>query len=306
MPDYNAVSIVMVSFHTGNVLWEAIASALEQSSVSEVRLVNNGNPKDVLKKLEQLADENSRFILLSGHGNVGFAAGCNIGARQARGEYLLFLNPDCLLSSGTVSFALDGLLSNNEAWMAGVRLAYLDGAEQAGGRRNLLTPKTAIVESFFLDRLPGIGEKFSPLNLHRQAEPKAKIFVPAISGAFMLISAKRFFALGGFDEKFFLHVEDLDLCLRINQLGGKILYLSEYSVLHQRSTSRVSSLKIEQYKRDSFIYYFKKHFYKNNQTGLEVLFSLLINLNFIIRIIMNFLWPLIGKIRNKIMQNRAA
>ena len=83
------VSIVMVSYHTGPILKTSIESVLKQTLPFELILVDNGNPPDMRQSLAALADSNERVHLHVGHGNVGFAKGCNIGARNAKGDYIL-------------------------------------------------------------------------------------------------------------------------------------------------------------------------------------------------------------------------
>ena len=96
------VTVVMVSYRTGPVLAQAIDAVLapDQTGVGELILVDNGNPPEVASALAHRGDADPRLRLISGHGNVGYARGCNLGAREARGRYLLLLNPDCCLGGG--------------------------------------------------------------------------------------------------------------------------------------------------------------------------------------------------------------
>src|SRR5476651_1020721 len=92
-------SVIIVSYRTGPVLFASIRSVLRQQRLAELIIVNNGNPPDILARLQQMALTEPRLKILTGHGNAGFAKGCNLGAVQATGEFLLFLHPDCLLPS---------------------------------------------------------------------------------------------------------------------------------------------------------------------------------------------------------------
>jgi N-acetylglucosaminyl-diphospho-decaprenol L-rhamnosyltransferase len=76
----------MVSYYTGDILFRAITSVLAQTTMVELRLVDNGNPPDVIAKLEAIALIDSRFHLITGHGNVGFSKACNRGARDSIGR----------------------------------------------------------------------------------------------------------------------------------------------------------------------------------------------------------------------------
>src|SRR4051812_6734384 len=106
------VSVVMVSYHTGEVLPHAIRAVLMQAGLSELILVDNGNPAETVNELAMLAAHNERFVLVTGQGNVGFSRGCNLGTARASGEYVLLLNPDCLLPADALTTFAQALEEN--------------------------------------------------------------------------------------------------------------------------------------------------------------------------------------------------
>lgn len=146
-------SVVIVSYKTGPVLMECLRSVLAQPDVNQLILVDNGNARAMVREINALADEDPRLEIITGHGNVGFSKGCNIGARRARGRYILLLNPDSIIDEDVLSQALDVFDEFPTASLITVRLENPDGSEQRGGRRNLMTPWTCLVEQFRLDRL---------------------------------------------------------------------------------------------------------------------------------------------------------
>lgn len=289
------VSVVMVSYRTGPVLFAAIAAVLapDQPGVIELVLVDNGNPPAVTAELARRARSEPRLKVAGGHGNVGFARGCNIGARLATGRTLLFLNPDCCLGAGAVCALLAATEALGEHWMLGCRLVNPDGSEQRGSRRALLTPLTALVESFRLDALaPGL------LRSHRLNRHEATLSgdalsgdrisgglvrVPAISGACMLLPKATFHAVGGMDEGYFLHVDDLDLCYRLHQAGIAIYYAPHVEAKHFLSSSRVSPFFVEWQKARGFLRYFRKHFRGPRWLVLRVPLSLAILARFALK-----------------------
>ena len=103
-PDFLAarrsVSVVMVVYMTGPALEESLARVLSDSLVDEFVIVDNGSTGPEGARLKSLAERDGRVVLLSGHGNIGFARGANLGARTAKGEVLVFLNPDAFLQPG--------------------------------------------------------------------------------------------------------------------------------------------------------------------------------------------------------------
>lgn len=297
MPEKNNVSVVMVSYNTGPILPRSIESVLQQSGLKELILVDNGNPPGIKEKLEKLALQDARLKLISGHGNIGFAAGCNLGAGVAEGKYLLLLNPDCIIPPGALAKVRDELQSHDEAWLAGCRIINPDGSEQSGSRRNILTPMVAFVETFRLYRFFPTLKLFERMNFHEMEEVKRSSIVPAISGAFMMIGKERYEQLGGIDEGYFFHVEDLDFCYEVNRQGGKILYVPQVHAVHFRSTSDVSSFFVEWNKARGFTRYFRKNFKGQYFPGVLSLISAGVYLRLIVRLAWLFLKKLItGKL----------
>lgn len=255
------ISAVTVTYHTGPVLWENIAATLAQPEVSELILVDNGNDCATRLRLDEWAATEPRLKLLRPKRNLGFAAGCNFGAAAAVGDFLAFVNPDCVLLPGSLGEILDVFAADAAAWLCGGRLEHPGGREQRGGRRELLTPWRAFVEVLRLDRMFRDHPYFRRLNAMDAEAPREVMEVPAVSGAFMMIRRSHYQRLGGMDDHMFLHFDDLDLCIRIAEQGGKVLYAGHVPVPHHLSTSDVSRVFIEWHKARSSSYYFVKHFH---------------------------------------------
>lgn len=256
------VSVIMVSYRTGPVLALAVDAVLapDQEGVTELILVDNGNSPGVTAALARRMATEPHLRLISGHGNVGYARGCNLGAREARGRYLLLLNPDCCLGPGAIPALLAEAAALGDEWMLGCRVRNADGTDQRGSRRALLTPVTALVEAFRLDRLSPTPFQRHRLSQHETALPEGTARVPAISGACMMLPAATYRAAGGMDEGYFLHVEDLDLCLRLYRAGIPTHFAPHVEAVHHASTSRTHPLAIEWHKTRGFLRYFGLHY----------------------------------------------
>ncbi len=252
-----SVSVIIVSYHTGPTLWLAIASVLQQPECLEVIVVDNGNLPGEKERLRALTVREPRVKLLSGHGNVGFGKGNNLGVAQAAGDHVLLLNPDSMLPAGALAALFLEVERYPENTLAGCYLINPDGSEQRGGRRALLTPLNGISESLGLNRFL---KKSDNLNYHTIPMPEETHEVPAISGAFMFLSRSFYQRLRGFDEGYFLHMEDMDFCYRVHQAGGKVICVPGVKVIHFRSTSDVTSSFIEKHKAKGFVRYLQKHF----------------------------------------------
>ena len=262
IPPVEGVSVVMVSYRTGEVLFPVIDAVLapDQEGVAELILIDNGNPPETAAELARRAEADPRFTLVGGHGNIGFARGCNLGARRARCRYLLLLNPDCGLGPGAVPALLAEAATLGDHWMLGCRVLDPDGSDQRGSRRALLTPRTALVETFRLDRLAPRLFRRHRLNHHDRPLPCGTARVPAVSGACMMLPAATFRAVGGMDEGYFLHVDDLDLCLRLHRTGIPVYFAPYVEAVHHAGSSQASPLRVEWHKTRGFMRYFRVHF----------------------------------------------
>ncbi len=248
------ISVIMVSYHTGPILMRAIEAVLQDNAATELILVDNGNPTPAQAWLDDIAKRNTRIAVLRGHGNIGFGAGCNLGAEKASGDYFVFLNPDTILHPGSLATLQSALNDHQDAWMAGPAVLTTKGTIHPTSVRNLLTPAVALSEAL---RLPRLTSLFPSMN--RKVKEQITQPVPAISGACMMLTKKAWQMLGGFNQAYFLHVEDLDLCLRTHEHGGTILYVPEARITHLGSTSASSKEIVEGHKTDSFVRYFRRY-----------------------------------------------
>ena len=248
------IAVVIVSYRTGPTLHACLDRVLAEPGVGTVALVDNGNDAATLAALTQRAAAEPRLRVLTGHGNVGFAAGCNRGVRATAEPLVLLLNPDCLIEPGGLEALRAAVGDRPHPWIATVRVLDENGTEQRGSRRNEGSPGQCVVEAL---RLGGV---LTGLNLNRAPLPSALTAVPAISGAFMLMPRTTFDALGGMDEGYFLHVEDLDFCLRLRRAGGVAYFAPTLSCTHVKGTSAAPALAVERHKVRGFRRFFGTHF----------------------------------------------
>jgi len=254
------VSAIVVSYFTGPLLARSIASLKAQPEIRQIVLVDNGNVAGEVDHAIEACANGPEIVVLSGHGNIGFAAGCNRGADRASGEFLLFFNPDAIMPDGGVAQLLSDSEPLERPWMIGAKLVGPDGVEQQGSRRATLTPWRALVEAARLYNLAPRHPYFRRFNLHNDDCPEELTAAPTISGACFFLPRKDYEAIGGMDERYFLHVEDIDFCLRFTKAGGGVYFDPNVSVVHFKSSSRVSPVRVEARKTASMIRYFRTHF----------------------------------------------
>jgi GT2 family glycosyltransferase len=251
------ISVVMVVYQTGEALVESILHVLAEPLVDEFVIIDNGSPAEEAERLRALGRTEPRIVLQQGHGNVGFARGANMGAETARGEYIVFLNPDANLQDGCVEALVSAFEGQRVPAVVGARVMNTDGTEQRGGRRGEVTPVTTLLSFGHLTaRFKGLAK----FEIHREHEPTpdAPMPMPTISGACFALRREDFELLGGFDEGYFLHVEDIDLCWRARQAGGEVLFQPAAQVIHLGHTSLEHPLKVEFHKGVGLSRYFIK------------------------------------------------
>lgn len=255
-------SVVIVSYNTGASLWICIYRTLQLDGVKEVILVNNGNEAAVELRLRQLEQDNPRFSLITGQGNIGFAKGCNLGAAKATGQYLLFLNPESVVMDRDAATRLAELFRTDAqppVGLVGAVLRNEDYTEQRGSRRNVMTPAAALIEGTGLYKLRGLP--LPVIHLDHTDLPENPFPIGAVSGACMMMERERFQQIGGFDEEYFLHVEDMDLCLRIYKAGGSVWISPNVDVLNHRDRNQIQALFVERMKTKGYNRYFSLHYH---------------------------------------------
>jgi N-acetylglucosaminyl-diphospho-decaprenol L-rhamnosyltransferase len=256
-PEGLTVSAIVVSYRTGAVLFDALCVLLSDPDITEIVLVDNGNPPDVQARLARMGLDGRLRIVGEGI-NRGFGAGVNFGAAEARGDRLLILNPDALLRPGSLAALEAARQDRRSPIVVGGRIIGVDGVEQRGARRGEVTLASATASFLGLRALARIHAAFAEVNLDGEASPAGPVSVGAVSGAFMYLSRADFDRLQGFDEGYFLHVEDIDLCRRAREAGGEVIYTPHAVALHHGATSDAPSLVVERHKAAGFRRYFRK------------------------------------------------
>ncbi len=279
-----ALAVVIVSYHTGDALFTALESVCDQSLAPfEIVVVDNGNPASVRERLNQLATTIDSLSVLSGHGNLGFAAGCNLGASHTTAPQLLFLNPDCVLPIEALAQLMQEYAQLPPRSLIAPLLLNEDYTEQRGSRRAVLTPWRAAVEWLGLYHLAPSHPYFIRFNRAGEPLPLNTHRVDVTSGAAMMLSRSLFLELKGFDEGYFLHVEDIDLCVTLLKRGGATFVAPSVRVVHQGGTSTSSALKVEWHKARGFCRYFYKHFKGVYPPGFLAVISTLVWLRLAVR-----------------------
>lgn len=254
------VTVVIVNYNAGKFLVDCVSRALSQSS--KVIVVDNASTDNSLLLCEQLFPNTPALQIIRNTQNLGFATACNIGFRHVNTGYVLFLNPDCELATSAVKLMHDALERDPAAGMAGGLLLNQDASEQGGGRRAIPTPRLAMIRAFGLHYLSEYWPSLFPdFHLHNQPLPDSPIEVEAISGACMLLKSQAMNQVGLWDENYFLHCEDLDLCMKFGLSKWKILFVPAAHITHVKGvSSRKIPVFVEWHKHKGMVRFYNKYF----------------------------------------------
>ncbi len=263
-----SISTIIVNYNAGDLLLGCVNSLMNCPLDIEIIVVDNASNDGSLEAIVGLP-----IKIIRNEKNLGFAAACNAGLNAASAPYLLFLNPDTHFEPGALTILLEALRENGRAGMAGGLLVNPDGSEQAGGRRAVPTPWRSFVRAFGLVRFSNRWPRlFFDFHLHRQPLPEGNVEVEAISGACMLVSRDAVSDVGTWDERYFLHCEDLDWCMRFRQKGWKIVFVPKAKIHHaQGACSRKKRMFVEWHKHRGMMIFYKKFFRHQYPAGLMAL-----------------------------------
>lgn len=228
------VSAVVVHHHTPELLSACIESlAFGTRPPDEIVVIDNeaaptavSPPWDVPVPVRVLAQT----------GNPGYAASCNLGAREASGDILLFLNADVILSAECLSRCLAALDGDPGIGIVTCRLERPDGTLDHACHRGMPTP---FASGAYLLRLDRVWPRSRRLGRYRLAwlDPGTDHDIEACSGAFLMIRRAVLEQAGGWDERYWFYGEDLDLCVRVGALGKRIRYLGTARATHVKGAS---------------------------------------------------------------------
>lgn len=228
----------------------------------EILVADNGSNDGTVTMLQ---DEYPAVKIILNKENLGFTKPNNQMLRQAKGNFLLLLNPDTLLTEDCFNPQLDFLKANPDVGISIPKVLNADGSFQKQSRRGEATP-IEVIGYFF--RLGKLFPKSKPLNGYLVSWlPEDEVAeVKAVSGSCMFIRRETWEQVGDFDERFFAYQEDSDYCRRARQKGWKIMYVPISHIIHYggEGGSKAQPIKsIYQWHRSYFLYY-RKHFAKGH------------------------------------------
>lgn len=249
---------IVVNYNAGERLLQCVQTLLIQPELSRIWIVDNASNDDSLRPIISLAAANERIGLIHNTSNIGFGAANNIILRKTQDVDWLLVNPDCMLMPGAVRAFLTCRRAHARGGLFGGLVRNPDGSEQRGCRRDLPQLGTSVARTLGLQRLFG-RNKWTDFDHANEALPSTPVRVQAVSGAFMYWRAQAVQEAGIFDEGYFLHCEDLDICRRFADKDWEVWFVPGAEAVHfQGTSSRQTPLRVHWHKHRSMWRYFSK------------------------------------------------
>lgn len=273
-----AIAAIVVSHESASTLERCLQRLRAAREVVEIRVIDNASQDGTLDIIQRHAAQDPRVRFIGNPDNPGFAVGCNQGARESVAPWLAFVNPDLMVEADTLARLRAHALSVGSDVLLGVDLLDEAGVRDDAARRR--DPDFGAML-----RAPGRASKLAvPIRDDQALQP-----VQAISGALMLMPRALFDRLGGFDEDYRLHAEDLDLCRRAREAGALVAVANDIRVLHVRGvSSRARPVFVEWHKHRGLWRYFRK--FESARRGLPARAGVfaMIWLRFLVRFMRTF------------------
>jgi GT2 family glycosyltransferase len=227
------VSVLIVNYRSSDHLENCLNSlyASEPAVRFEIIVIDNGSVDEKFRRVKR-EFQDVQFIEMKQ--NVGFAQANNIGMSRAKGELILFLNPDTLVKKDSIDSMARFLRTRGDCGSVGPKIYLPDGKIQFEGGRNFPSIKYAIFEFFLLRRL--FPKIFGGLRLENWDHDSTRE-VPCLLGAAMMFPRSIVDEIGVLDTSLPMYLEDIDFCYRIRDAGKKIYYLHDVDIVHVCSQS---------------------------------------------------------------------
>lgn len=231
------LTIVIVNWNVRDLLRACLTSLRDEGPNTEIIVVDNASSDG---SVEMVRHEFPAVRLIANDHNAGFGAANNQAVRESSSKYVLFLNPDTEARPAAVEHLLAFIDQRPQVACVGAKLLNPDGSVQPS-RRAFPRIGTAFVESTMLQRyfgwLPSVRRFYRAELPHDQPQQ-----VDWLVGACLLVRRSALDEVGGFDERFFMYSEEMDLCYRLKQAGYEVWYVPEAEVVHHEGASSAQDL----------------------------------------------------------------
>lgn len=237
------LSIIILNYNTKDFLLDCLQSIKEadlSGIKTEIILVDNASTDGSVDAVGNSQFPISKFQIIKNKKNLGFAAGNNVGVKKASGRYVLFLNPDTVLSKNVIKEVFDfleSMESHKDVAVASPKLELPTGQFDEASHRGFPTPWNAFCYFSGLRKLFPRSNFFAGYTMGWLLDKKEPHAVDSVSGAFFFVRKKAAEEVDWWDEDYFWYGDELDFCYRLKEKGWKIFFLPQVKVLHYRGVA---------------------------------------------------------------------
>ena len=282
------VSTIIVNYNAGETLLHCVKALLTSTVQTKVTVIDNASSDGSAENLNQLYGKQQGIEILFNPVNLGFAPAVNSVARRLETDWVLILNPDCILEPETLGRLKSALENDARAALAGPAVRDESGQIQRATLRRFPDPWKSLMTASGLWRLGKWLPAFHGVEVDVSKVGAGAEICDAVSGACMLVRRNALEEVGYLDEEYAMHCEDLDLMFRLKEQGWHCLFVAQASCIHEQGlSSRSRPTWVHFQKHRGMARFFGKLQAKSTRFPIRMLVYAGIWLRFII------LWPLV-------------
>jgi len=253
------ISVVIVNYNVKEFLANCLQSVRKATSSlqTEIFVVDNASSDGSIPFLKHRFKD---VTFIENRENLGFGKANNQAIQKANGKYTLLLNPDTLLQEDTLHTLFNYMDKHEACGACGCKILNPDGTFAPESRRSIPTVSAAVYKAIGLTAMFPESKHFGSYYQGWKDEDEGGE-VPVLSGSFMFFRTECLKQVGGFDERFFMYGEDIDLCYRVSNAGWQIHYVPDTAIIHYKGEStKKNELAYNRVFNNAIYTFFDKHY----------------------------------------------
>jgi len=252
------VSISIVTYNNGDIIRDTVINLINHlNNISyKIYLIDNNSRDETIDVLQELQDNYKNVCVIFNNDNLGFGSAHNKVINKINSSYHLVMNPDITIETSIIEDLTEYMNKNNEIGLLTPLIKFPDGSIQYSCRR-----KITFIDLLIRRFLPKFFKDRQDYHIMKDKSYSETFEVEFASGSFMFFRTEIYKEISGFDDNFFMYLEDADITRRVNQISKTVFFPYNY-VIHKWERGSYKDLKLFIYHIRSLIYYFKKWGFK--------------------------------------------
>jgi len=252
------VSISIVTYNNGDIIKDTVNNLINHIGDSDYRiyLIDNNSQDKTINILKKIKNDNEKITVIFNNNNLGFGAAHNKVLDKINSHYHLVMNPDITIENNIIVDLIDYMNKYNKIGLLTPLIKFPDGSIQYSCRR-----KITFVDLLIRRFLPVFFEERQDYHIMKDKNYDKPFEVEFASGSFMFFRTEILKKICGFDDNFFMYLEDADITRRVNKVSKTVFFPYNY-VIHKWERGSYKNFKLFIYHLRSLFYYFKKWGFK--------------------------------------------